>query len=344
MKAGDPNTRGYVKRNGKQTGIVLPAAPSHTFRLLSPLVPGARSSWINNLYRLDSSLSVGQNWSPPVGDREPCLPSSGGLGLVRSRNSCQVQKGFWRLSSRDRVNLEGFWAGLAQPALSSAIRGVLMLSICEFELVCKLSSLLLSQLPSIVWPDAVRWLSRGRTGMWPSGKLEDKAKMSSSWVWGFPKEWKIRNKNKKSFRLIGKGMLEVWGGVGRSTYLFLRDRKEVPSLLFTLSTPVFSWTLVKRTRSDLSGDSTPRVCRWVLIIRIIETKSGLRNANRVEILIGNEVQLYDRPVPANSNMYITQPRDFPCLEINEILVFLFLYVYIFFEINLLIKKIYKKLF
>ena len=260
MEAGDPNTRGYVKRNGEQTGIVLPAVPSHTFRLLSPLVPGARSSWINKLYRLDSLLSLGQNWSPPVGDKEPCLPSSGGFVLVGSRNSCQVQRDFWRLSSRDRLNLKSFWAGLAQPTLSSAIRGVSMLSISEFELVCKLASLLLPQLPSIVWSDAVRWLSRGTTGVWPSGKLEDKAKISSSWVWGFPREWKIRNKNKKKFRLTGKGMSEVWGGVGRPTYLFFMDRKEVASLLFIPSTPVFSWTLVKRTTSDLSGEWTMRVC------------------------------------------------------------------------------------
>lgn len=138
-------------------------------------------------------LSLGQDWSTPVGDKAPCFPSSGYVGLLGSRNSFQMQKEFWRLSSRDRLNLEGFWAGLTQSTFSSAISSDSVLSISGSELVCKPASLLLSKLPSIVLSDAVRWPWKGETGVWSSGKLEDKAKMSSSWDWGFPRVWKIRS-------------------------------------------------------------------------------------------------------------------------------------------------------
>ena len=132
---------GCVKRNGKQTGIILRAVPSHTFKLLSPLVPGARSSWINNLYMLVSFLSVGQDYSTPEGDTVPCfrrcwtsrisefLPGAEGLlALVESR---PPQPG-GRLGGFDTVTL------------SSAIRSDLVLPIRGSELVCKPISLLLS--------------------------------------------------------------------------------------------------------------------------------------------------------------------------------------------------------
>lgn len=113
-------------------------------------------------------------------------------------------------------------------------------------------------------PDSVRCFSKGSTGLFLGGLPEDEAKASSSWEWNFPRAWEVRNKDKRKFPLLEKGMLgrRVGCGLWNSTRFL---RKKATHTFYICQFDFGSCRWMKRARSDLSG------CHSV------KATSGLRN-------------------------------------------------------------------